>query len=60
MSLCENETRFKEERSHPRLLKLVTAEIVELATAMGFSSERIETRDFRAERNGNHIVRIIN
>ena len=45
--------------SHPRLLKLVSAEIDALARAMGFSERRIATRDFRAERDGSRIVRII-
>ncbi len=59
MSLCQNESRFRDDGSHPRLLKLVSAEIDALARAMGFSERRIATRDFRAERDGSRIVRII-
>ena len=59
MSLCENESRFLADNRHPRLLRLVQAEIEELARHMGFSERSIVTRDFRAERNGRHIVRII-
>lgn len=59
MSLCESESRFLADNQHPRLLKLVRAEIEELARKMGFSERSIATRDFRAERNGRHIVQII-
>jgi hypothetical protein len=59
MSLCENESRFLAEDRHPRLLRLVQGEIEELARAMGFSEAAIATRDFRAERDGSRIVRII-
>ena len=30
-----------------------------LAAGMGFSSRRIASRDFRAEREGGHIIRIV-
>ncbi len=60
MTLCESESRFRAEGKHPRLLKLVTAEILELAAEMGFSARCIETRDFRAERERGRIVRILN
>ena len=59
MSLCQNESTYRADHSHPRLLKLVSAEIDALARAMGFSERRIATRDFRAERDGRRIVRII-
>lgn len=59
MSLCENETKFLADDRHPRLLRLVQAEIEELAREMGFSETAIATRDFRAERDGGRIVRII-
>jgi hypothetical protein len=59
MSLCANETRFLEERQHPRLLRLVQHDIEALAREMGFSAAAISTRDFRAERDGNRILRII-
>jgi hypothetical protein len=59
MSLCRNEEKFRREGGHARLLKLIVADIEELATRMGFSAARIATRDFRAERDGDHIVRII-
>jgi hypothetical protein len=59
IALCENESRFRSEGSHPRLLRLVATQIDELAGEMGFSQRCILTRDFRAERDGDHIVRII-
>ncbi len=59
MSLCESESRFLKQGTHPRLLKLVTAEIEELAAEMGFSARCIATRDFRAERESGRIVRIL-
>lgn len=59
MSLCEDEQRLRREGGHPRLLKLVDADIKELATEMGFSARRTASRDFRAERRGDHIVAIV-
>ena len=59
MSLCASEARFKAEGNHPRLLKLLKGDIDELAREMGFSERLIVTRDFRAERQGDHIMRIV-
>ena len=59
MSLCQSETRFRAEGNHPRLLKLLKGDIDELAREMGFSERLIVTRDFRAERQGEHILRIV-
>lgn len=59
MSLCRSEAKFREEGGHPRLLKLIAADIEQLATTMGFSAKRIATRDFRAHREGDHIVGIV-
>jgi hypothetical protein len=59
MELCASEAKFRREGGHPRLLKLLASEIDELATRMGFSSRRIATRDFRAQREGDHIIGII-
>ena len=60
MSLCENEERFAATNAHPKLLKLIRGQIDELAAEMGFARRRIVTRDFRSERRGGHIARIIN
>lgn len=59
MSLCESEARFTREGRHPRLLKIIVARIGELAADMGFSARRIATREFRAERDGERITRLI-
>jgi hypothetical protein len=60
MSLCESEAKFQTTEQHPKLLRLIRSEIEELASQMGFPPRRIATRDFRAERRGDHIARIIN
>jgi hypothetical protein len=59
MSLCGKEKEFLAARSHPKLMRLVSREIEKIASAMGFSPEQIERREFRAERDGEHIVRLI-
>jgi hypothetical protein len=59
MALCESESKFRSEGVHSRLLKLVASDIEALAAEMGFSPHRIATRDFRAQRDGHHIVGII-
>jgi len=59
MSLCETEAKFLADGGHPRVSKLIARQIDELARDMGFTERTIVTRDFRAERNGDHIVKII-
>jgi len=59
MALCASEAKFRAEGNHPRLLKLVKEDIDQLAREMGFSEHLIVTRDFRAERHGDHIARIV-
>lgn len=59
MALCASEAKFRSEGGHPRLLKLMASDIGQLANEMGFSARRIATRDFRAQREGDHIVGII-
>jgi hypothetical protein len=59
MFLCRKEADFLKNRSHPKVLKLVSQQIDELAAQMGFSRRHIETREFRSERSGGHIVRIV-
>ncbi len=56
MSLCETEARCRETGKHPRLLRLLADEIERLARHMGFEAAQIQTREFRAERQGGHIV----
>jgi hypothetical protein len=60
MSLCESEAKFREKPGrHARMLNLLASEIERLATEMGFGPGQIATRDFRAVRDGDHIVQII-
>jgi hypothetical protein len=59
MSLCAREKEFRAENSHPKLLGVVTQRIEQLATEMGFSQRLIQRREFRAERAGDHISRIL-
>ena len=56
MALCESEAKLRSEGGHAKLLKLLASDIEQLAGEMGFSANRIATRDFRAERQGDHIV----
>ena len=59
MTLCADEGKFSAEGDHSKLLKVIASRIEELAVEMGFSGRRIVTRDFRAERDGDRIIRII-
>jgi hypothetical protein len=59
MSLCQNEAQYRADGTHPKLLRLLKTQIDELAGEMGFSQRSIATRDFRAERDGDRITRII-
>jgi hypothetical protein len=59
MTLCAEEAKYKADRTHPKLLKLIASRIESLAAEMGFGERRITTRDFRAERAAGHIARII-
>jgi hypothetical protein len=59
MALCQNEAQYRADGTHPKLLRLLTTQIDELASEMGFSQRCIATRDFRAERDGDRIMRLI-
>jgi len=59
MSLCKKERELQDAANHPRVLRLVSREIDDLARTMAFSERQIVTRDFRAERDGDRIVRIV-
>lgn len=58
MALCESESKLRDQGTYPRLLKFVSAEIDTLAAQIGFSPRLIATRDFRARRDGGHIIAI--
>jgi hypothetical protein len=59
MFLCRKESEFRRNGGHPKVLKLVTQQIDELAARMGFSLQKTKTREFRSERSGGHIVSIV-
>jgi hypothetical protein len=59
MSLCRKERELQDAANHPLVLKLVSREIDDLARTMAFTERQIVTRDFRVERNGDRIVRIV-
>jgi hypothetical protein len=59
IALCETESKLLSEGDHPRLIRHIASEIEQLAVEMGFSPRRIASRDFRAERDGVHIVSIV-
>ena len=58
MLLCTKERDYKAGSRHPKLLRLITEQIDELAAQMGFSPEQIGSREFRAERDGARIVKV--
>jgi AraC-like DNA-binding protein len=59
MGLCETESTFRSKGGYSRLLNLIASDIAELASEMGFSPRSIASRDFRARREGDHIVGIV-
>ena len=59
MFLCKKEAEYVRDASHPKLLAFITRQIESLARQMGFSPTQIQTRQFRAERDGQHITRIL-
>jgi hypothetical protein len=59
MLLCRKEAEFQRARSHPKLTQLVSVAIDRLACDMGFEERQIVEREFRAERDAGHIVRLL-
>jgi hypothetical protein len=59
MTLCESESKMRKEGMHPRLVKLLASDIEQLGAQLGFDARRIASREFRAQRDGDHIVAII-
>lgn len=58
MTLCRNEVALREDGTHPKLLKLVASQIDRAAASLGFSEEQIRQREFRADKENGHIVRV--
>jgi len=59
MSLCREEAALKRENPHPKLLKFLGSQIDRLAGELGFGDYQIRRREFRAEKDGEHVVRMI-
>ena len=58
ISLCAREKEYATEHRHPKLRRFLTEQIDKLAGEMGFSERQIRSREFRAEKDGEHISRI--
>jgi hypothetical protein len=58
MLLCDVEAKYREGH-HPKIRRLVSQRIEDLASEMGFAPRLIQTREFRALRRGERIVKII-
>jgi hypothetical protein len=59
MFLCNKEEEYAREKNHPKLLAHIRRQIEKLAGDMGFTPAQIRSRQFRAERDGQHITRIL-
>lgn len=59
MGLCTKERDYRARSQHPRLLRYISQQIDELAAQMGFSESQIKSREFRAEKDGDHILRLL-
>ena len=59
MLLCRREKEYRTANTHAKLVALLGNDIAELAAALGFSPRQIASREFRAEREGGRIVRLI-
>jgi AraC-like DNA-binding protein len=59
MGLCRKEAEFEQQGRHPKVRRFVGKAIDELARELGFKERQIAAREFRAERDGGHIVRLI-
>jgi hypothetical protein len=59
MSLCTRERDYKASNRHPKLLNLVSDQIDVLAAEMGFNQAQISSREFRAEKDGERILRLL-
>jgi hypothetical protein len=59
MSMCQREQEYMAEHRHPKLLRYITEQIDTLAADMGFSERQIQSREFRAAKDGEHISRVL-
>lgn len=59
LSLCRKEAEFKRDNRHPKLARFLSNQIDNLAKELGFRDHQIQLREFRAEKRGDHIVRLL-
>ncbi len=59
MSLCKKEAEFTRDNRHPKLVRFLADQIDKLAKELGFRDYQIQHREFRAEKDGDHIVRLL-
>lgn len=59
MELCRKEAEFQQLGTHPKVTRFVSRTIDALARDMGFAERQIVEREFRAERDNGHIVRVL-
>jgi hypothetical protein len=59
MALCDREREYQATHSHPKLLRFISDQIDRLANDLGFSRYQIAQRQFRAEKFGERVVRMI-
>jgi hypothetical protein len=59
MGLCTKEREYRANGQHPRLLRYLSQQIDRLAAEMGFKERQISSREFRAEKDGEHISRLL-
>jgi hypothetical protein len=59
IELCRQETELTESAAHPKLLAHVSREIERAAQRLGFRIDQIQRREFRAEKEGGRIVRLL-
>ena len=59
MTLCRNEVEFRRGGRHPKLVKYLATQIDQLAGELGFGDDQIEQREFRAVKDGQHVVRLL-
>lgn len=58
MALCRHEAELKRSTKHIKLLALLSREIERAARDLGFGEEQIQLREFRAEKEEGHVVRL--
>jgi len=58
IALCRHEAELKRSTTHTKLLAFLSREIERAARDLGFGEEQIRLREFRAEKERGHVVRL--